>query len=73
MVKIKQRIIKHFKQYTTKTTFHTDNKSGIFIQPERTKAQSYCVVEKYISTSITAVRHTWRQFRTRHKELLHDK
>ena len=55
MAKITQRIIKHFKQYKTKTAFHTDNKCGIFLQPKRTKAQSYCVVEEYISTFITAV------------------
>lgn len=55
MAKITQRIIKHFKQYKTKTAFHTDNKFGIFLQPERTKAQSYCVVEEYISTLITAI------------------
>ena len=55
MAKITQRVIKHFKQYKTKTAFHTDNKSGIFLKPERSNAQSYCVVEKYVSTLITCV------------------
>jgi len=55
MAKITQRIIKHLKQYKTKTACHNDNKYGIFLQPERTKAQSYCMEEEHISTLITAV------------------